>query len=119
MGAVVALALVAPLVLDRPDTPHRLLGSTADGDAGALVLWPVHLAPGRAGHGVPGDRDVPVHRPDADGAGADADLRLRDRRRQLRAWSSHPPGKRCGAGRNAASPRTGAVIDAEADSIAP
>jgi peptidoglycan/LPS O-acetylase OafA/YrhL len=28
MGALVAFALVAPLVLDRPDTPHRLLGST-------------------------------------------------------------------------------------------
>jgi peptidoglycan/LPS O-acetylase OafA/YrhL len=27
MGAVVAAALIAPLVLDRPDTPHRFLGS--------------------------------------------------------------------------------------------
>jgi peptidoglycan/LPS O-acetylase OafA/YrhL len=27
MGSVVALALVAPLVLDRPDTPHRVLGT--------------------------------------------------------------------------------------------
>jgi peptidoglycan/LPS O-acetylase OafA/YrhL len=27
MGAVLAAALIAPLVLDRPDTPHRFLGS--------------------------------------------------------------------------------------------
>lgn len=46
MGAVVAFALVAPLVLDRPDTPHRLLGSTFMVTLGrwsyGLFIW--HLA---------------------------------------------------------------------------
>jgi peptidoglycan/LPS O-acetylase OafA/YrhL len=46
MGAVVAFALVAPLVLDRPDTPHRLLGSTLMVTLGrwsyGLFIW--HLA---------------------------------------------------------------------------
>jgi peptidoglycan/LPS O-acetylase OafA/YrhL len=46
MGAVVAAALVAPLVLDRPDTSHRLLGSTTMVTLGrwsyGLFIW--HLA---------------------------------------------------------------------------
>lgn len=46
MGSVVAAALVAPLVLDRPDTPHRLLGSAAMVTLGrwsyGLFVW--HLA---------------------------------------------------------------------------
>ncbi|MHA3024449.1 acyltransferase family protein [Mycobacterium sp. BMJ-28] len=46
MGAVVAGALVAPLVLDRPDTPHRLLGSRPMVTLGrwsyGLFIW--HLA---------------------------------------------------------------------------
>ncbi|BAX90586.1 acyltransferase [Mycobacterium shigaense] len=46
MGAVVAFALVAPLVLDRVDTAHRLLGSTAMVTLGrwsyGLFIW--HLA---------------------------------------------------------------------------
>ena len=46
MGAVVAAALLAPLVLDRPDTPHRLLGSPAMVTLGrwsyGLFVW--HLA---------------------------------------------------------------------------
>ncbi len=46
MGAVVALALVAPLVLDRPDTGHRLLGSAPMVTLGrwsyGLFIW--HLA---------------------------------------------------------------------------
>ncbi|MCG5432036.1 acyltransferase [Mycobacterium sp. MYCO198283] len=46
MGAVVAGALLAPLVLDRPDTPHRLLGSRAMVTLGrwsyGLFVW--HLA---------------------------------------------------------------------------
>ena len=46
MGAVVAFALVAPLVLDRPDTPHRSLGSTGMVTLGrwsyGLFIW--HLA---------------------------------------------------------------------------
>ena len=46
MGALVAFALVAPLVLDRPDTPHRLLGSTGMVTLGrwsyGLFVW--HLA---------------------------------------------------------------------------
>lgn len=46
MGAVVAFALLAPLVLDRPDTPHRLLGSTFMVTLGrwsyGLFIW--HLA---------------------------------------------------------------------------
>lgn len=46
MGSVVAFALVAPLVLDRIDTPHRLLGSTGMVTLGrwsyGLFIW--HLA---------------------------------------------------------------------------
>ena len=46
MGAVVAAALIAPLVLDRPDTPHRLLGSATMVTLGrwsyGLFVW--HLA---------------------------------------------------------------------------
>ena len=46
MGSLVAFALVAPLVLDRADTPHRLLGSTAMVTLGrwsyGLFIW--HLA---------------------------------------------------------------------------
>jgi peptidoglycan/LPS O-acetylase OafA/YrhL len=46
MGAVVAAALIAPLVLDRPDTPHRLLGNTTMVTLGrwsyGLFVW--HLA---------------------------------------------------------------------------
>lgn len=46
MGSVVAFALLAPLVLDRPDTPHRLLGSTLMVTLGrwsyGLFIW--HLA---------------------------------------------------------------------------
>jgi peptidoglycan/LPS O-acetylase OafA/YrhL len=46
MGSVVAFALVAPLVLDRPDTPHRLLGNTGMVTLGrwsyGLFVW--HLA---------------------------------------------------------------------------
>ncbi|EUA06261.1 putative acyltransferase [Mycobacterium kansasii 662] len=52
-------------MLDRPTTPHRLLGSTAMVHAGAVVLRLVHLASGRPGHGVPGARRLPVHRPPA------------------------------------------------------
>ncbi|OBK54554.1 acyltransferase [Mycobacterium kubicae] len=46
MGSVVAFGLIAPLVLDRPDTPHRLLGSTFMVTLGrwsyGLFIW--HLA---------------------------------------------------------------------------
>jgi peptidoglycan/LPS O-acetylase OafA/YrhL len=46
MGAVVAAALLAPLVLDRPDTPHRILGSPLMVTLGrwsyGLFVW--HLA---------------------------------------------------------------------------
>lgn len=46
MGALVAFALVAPLVLDRPDTPHRLLGTAGMVTLGrwsyGLFVW--HLA---------------------------------------------------------------------------
>ncbi|HTX97238.1 MAG TPA: acyltransferase [Mycobacterium sp.] len=46
MGALVALALVAPLVLDRIDTPHRVLGTTTMVTLGrwsyGLFVW--HLA---------------------------------------------------------------------------
>lgn len=46
MGAVVAAALVAPLVLDRPDTAHRLLGNKTMVTLGrwsyGLFIW--HLA---------------------------------------------------------------------------
>jgi peptidoglycan/LPS O-acetylase OafA/YrhL len=45
-GSLVAFALVAPLVLDRPDTPHRLLGTTVMVTLGrwsyGLFVW--HLA---------------------------------------------------------------------------
>jgi peptidoglycan/LPS O-acetylase OafA/YrhL len=46
MGAVVAAALIAPLVLDSPDTPHRFLGSRGMVTLGrwsyGLFIW--HLA---------------------------------------------------------------------------
>jgi acetyltransferase len=46
MGSLVAFALVAPLVLDRPDTPHRVLGTTTMVTLGrwsyGLFVW--HLA---------------------------------------------------------------------------
>ena len=46
MGAIVAAALIAPLVLDRPDTSHRLLGSATMVTLGrwsyGLFIW--HLA---------------------------------------------------------------------------
>ena len=46
MGAVVAAALLAPLVLDRPDTSHRLLGNATMVTLGrwsyGLFIW--HLA---------------------------------------------------------------------------
>jgi peptidoglycan/LPS O-acetylase OafA/YrhL len=46
MGALVAFALVAPLVLDRPDTPHRFLGSAPMVTLGrwsyGIFIW--HLA---------------------------------------------------------------------------
>jgi peptidoglycan/LPS O-acetylase OafA/YrhL len=46
MGALLAAALLAPLVLDRPDTPHRFLGSEAMVTLGrwsyGLFVW--HLA---------------------------------------------------------------------------
>jgi peptidoglycan/LPS O-acetylase OafA/YrhL len=46
MGAVVAAALIAPLVLDRPDTSHRLLGTKTMVTLGqwsyGLFVW--HLA---------------------------------------------------------------------------
>ena len=46
MGAVLAGALLAPLVLDAPDTPHRVLGSTTMVTLGrwsyGLFIW--HLA---------------------------------------------------------------------------
>lgn len=45
-GSLVAFALVAPLVLDRPDTPHRVLGTTGMVTLGrwsyGLFIW--HLA---------------------------------------------------------------------------
>ena len=45
-GSLVAFALVAPLVLDRPDTPHRLLGTPSMVTLGrwsyGLFVW--HLA---------------------------------------------------------------------------
>ena len=46
MGAVVAAALIAPLVLDRPDTRHQMLGTTTMVTLGrwsyGLFIW--HLA---------------------------------------------------------------------------
>jgi peptidoglycan/LPS O-acetylase OafA/YrhL len=46
MGAVLAVALLAPLVLDRPNTPHRILGSRVMVTLGrwsyGLFIW--HLA---------------------------------------------------------------------------
>jgi hypothetical protein len=46
MGTVVAVALIAPLVLDRPDTPHRFLGCRPMVTLGrwsyGLFIW--HLA---------------------------------------------------------------------------
>ena len=72
-----------------------------DGDAGPLVLRSVHLAPGGAGHGVPGDRRVPVQRPHADRADPDGhagdQLPGRGQRAPLGAG-----GAGCAAGRAAA-----------------
>ncbi|ETB36865.1 acyltransferase, partial [Mycobacterium avium subsp. paratuberculosis 10-5975] len=46
MGSLVAFALIAPLVLDRMDTPHRVLGTTVMVTLGrwsyGLFIW--HLA---------------------------------------------------------------------------
>ncbi len=66
MGSLVAFALVAPLVLDRPDTPtgcwaaHRMvtLGRWSYG----MFIW--HLAALAMVFPVIGT--VPVHRPDAE-----------------------------------------------------
>ena len=92
MGALVAAGLVAPLVLDRPDESHRLLGQRPDGDAGTLVLRHLHLAPCGADDGVPGDRSVLLPGTHARGAGADAGLQYRHRRGELCARRITVPG---------------------------
>ena len=85
MGAVVAGALIAPLVLDRPDTAHRLLGSTTMVTLGrwsyGLFIW--HLAALAMVFPVIGE--FAVQRAHAGGAGADGGVRLRDRGGELRA----------------------------------
>ena len=108
MGAVVAAALLAPLVLDRPDTRAPVTGQRHDGDAGAVVLRVVHLAPGGAGHGVPRHRRVPVQRPHARRAGPDGGLRLRDRGGQLRVGRVALPS--CVAALGVSQAAAGAVV---------
>ena len=58
-------------------------GISGDGDAGTLVLRLVRLAPGRAGDGISGDRQVRLQRRYAGDPDPHLDLRLRHGRRQL------------------------------------
>lgn len=44
MGAIVAGALLAPFVLDRPGTPHPIMGSPVMVTLGRVVLRSVHLS---------------------------------------------------------------------------
>ena len=85
MGAIVACALLAPLVLDRADTPHRILGSAAMVTLGrwsyGLFVW--HLA--ALAMVFPMIGAVPVQRAHAGGAGVDGRVRFRDRGGELRA----------------------------------
>ena len=85
MGALVAFALVAPLVLDRPDTAHRLLGSGPMVTLGrwsyGVFIW--HLAALTMVFPVIGRFAFSGRMPVV--SGVDPDLRFRDRRRELRA----------------------------------
>ena len=85
MGAVVAGALLAPLVLDRPDTPHRLLGSATMVTLGrwsyGLFVW--HLAALAMVFPVIGEFAFNGHMPVV--LVLTRGVRFRDRRGQLRA----------------------------------
>ncbi len=120
MGSLVAWALVAPLVLDRPDTPHRLLGSTAMVTLGrwsyGLFIW--HLAALAMVFPVIGTFPFTGRMPTVlvltlifgfAIAAVSYGLVESPAREALRRWEKRA---------QPASP-TGSVIDAEADSIAP
>ncbi len=120
-GAVVAWALVAPLVLDRPDTPHRLLGRTAMVTLGrwsyGLFIW--HLAALAMVFPVIGTFPFTGRMPTVllltlifgfAIAAVSYGLVESPAREALRRWEK----------RTQSAPPTGnSVIDAEADSIAP
>jgi len=124
-GSLVAWALVAPLVLDRPDTPHRLLGSTTMVTLGrwsyGLFIW--HLAALAMVFPVIGTFPFTGRMPTVlvltlifgfAIAAVSYGLVESPAREALRRWEkrTHP------ASEPATSP-PGRVIDVEADSIAP
>ena len=91
MGAVLAGALLAPLVLDRPDTPHRILASPVMVTLGrwsyGLFVW--HLAALAMAFPLVGrfvfNGDMPVI------LVLTAGVRVRDGRGQLRACGEPVP----------------------------
>ena len=107
MGAVVAAALLAPLVLDRPDTSHRLLGSATMVTLGrwsyGLFVW--HLAALAMVFPVIGE--FAVQRAHAGRAGADGGVRLRDRGGELRAGRVAVPERVAALGETKRSRATG------------
>lgn len=123
MGALVALALVAPLVLDRPNTPHRFLGTAGMVMLGrwsyGLFIW--HLAALGMAFPVLGRFAFSGHMPAVLAltlffgiaiAAVSYALVESPCREALRRWEQR--GRPVAAGL-----ATGQVIDAEADAIAP
>ena len=92
MGAVLAAALIAPLVLDRPDTPHRILGNTTMVTLGrwsyGLFIW--HLAALAMVFPIIGEFAFNGHMPVV--LVLTRGVRLRDRSGQLRAGRVAVPG---------------------------
>ncbi len=122
-GALVAFALVAPLVLDRPDTEHRVLGSTVMVTLGrwsyGLFIW--HLAALAMVFPVLGTFPFTGRMPQVLAvtlvfgfaiAAVSYALVESPCRDALRRWERR--GTPTGTG-----PGTGELIDTEADSIAP
>jgi hypothetical protein len=122
-GALVAFALVAPLVLDRPDTPHRVLGSTVMVTLGrwsyGLFIW--HLAALAMVFPVLGTFPFTGRMPQVLAvtlvfgfaiAAVSYALVESPCRDALRRWERRGTPTGTGTG-------TGELIDAEADSIAP
>ena len=122
MGSLVAFALVAPLVLDRPDTPHRVLGSTGMVTLGrwsyGMFVW--HLAALALVFPVLGTFPFTGRMPMVLAltllfgwaiAAVSYGLVESPCREALRRWERrHQPAEACAESR---------VIDAEADAIAP
>jgi peptidoglycan/LPS O-acetylase OafA/YrhL len=123
MGSLVAFALVAPLVLDRPHTPHRVLGTTGMVTLGrwsyGLFIW--HLAALAMVFPVIGTFPFTGRMPTVLAltlifgwaiAAVSYGLVESPCREALRRWEKRtkPPGTRC---------EKGPVTDAEADAIAP